>query len=56
MPTTQVGSHTVYYDEYGTGHPVLFLTGLGGTRHAWWKQIDFYLALGIILMSSTIIG
>lgn len=40
MPTTQVGSHTVYYDEYGTGHPVLFMSGLGGTRLGWWKQIE----------------
>ena len=39
MPTTQVGSHTVYYDDYGAGHPVLFLTGLGSTRLGWRKQI-----------------
>jgi 3-oxoadipate enol-lactonase len=39
MPTTRVGSHTVYYDEHGTGHPLLLLSGLGGTRLAWWKQI-----------------
>ncbi len=44
MPTTQVGSHTVYYDDLGPdlgrGHPVLFLTGLGATRQGWWKQIE----------------
>jgi 3-oxoadipate enol-lactonase len=40
MPTTQVGSQTVYYDDYDTGHPVLFLTGLGSTREGWWKQIE----------------
>jgi 3-oxoadipate enol-lactonase len=39
MPTTQVGSHTVYYDDYGAGHPVLFMTGLGSSRLGWWKQI-----------------
>jgi 3-oxoadipate enol-lactonase len=39
MPTTQVGSHTVYYDDYGAGHPVLFMSGLGSTRLGWWKQI-----------------
>lgn len=39
MPTTQVGSHTVYYDEHGAGHPLLLLSGLGGTRLGWWKQI-----------------
>ncbi len=40
MPTTQVGSHTVYYDEYGAGHPLLLLTGLGASRLGWWKQIE----------------
>ena len=39
MPTTQVGSHTVYYDEHGRGHPLLLIAGLGGTRFSWWKQI-----------------
>lgn len=42
MPTTQVGSHTVYYDDCGAGHPLLFISGLGGTRLGWWKQIDFF--------------
>jgi 3-oxoadipate enol-lactonase len=40
MPTTQVGSHTVYYDDYGAGHPVLFISGLGSTRQGWWKQLE----------------
>lgn len=40
MPTTQVGSHTVYYDDLGTGHPLLLLTGLGATRLGWWKQLE----------------
>lgn len=40
MPTTQVGSHTVYYDEHGSGHPLVLLSGLGGTRLGWWKQIE----------------
>jgi len=40
MPTTQVGSHTVFYDDYGAGHPVLFMSGLGSTRLGWWKQIE----------------
>ena len=40
MPTTQVGSHTTYYDEFGSGHPLLLLSGLGGTRLGWWKQIQ----------------
>ena len=50
MPTTQVGSHTVYYDEYGAGHPVLFLTGLGGTRLGWRKPVSYtHLTLPTIL-------
>ena len=40
MPTTQVGSHSVYYDEQGTGHPLLLLTGLGSNRLGWWKQVE----------------
>lgn len=40
MPTTQVGSHTVWYDDCGSGHPLLLLTGLGGSRLGWWKQIE----------------
>jgi 3-oxoadipate enol-lactonase len=40
MPTTRVGSHSVYYDDYGAGHPVLFMSGLAGTRLGWWKQIE----------------
>ena len=39
MPATQVGSHTAYYDEYGTGHPLILISGLGSTRLGWWKQI-----------------
>jgi 3-oxoadipate enol-lactonase len=40
MPTTQVGSHTVYYDEFGAGHPLVFISGLASTRLGWWKQIE----------------
>ena len=40
MPTTQVGTHTVYYDEAGAGHPVLLLSGLGASRLGWWKQVE----------------
>jgi 3-oxoadipate enol-lactonase len=40
MSTTQVGSHTVYYDDLGSGHPLLLLTGLGSNRLSWRMQID----------------
>jgi 3-oxoadipate enol-lactonase len=39
MPTTQVGAHTVYYDEYGKGQPLLLIPGLGNSRLGWFKQV-----------------
>lgn len=42
MNTTQVGSHTVAFDERGAGHQVLFMSGLSSSRLAWWKQIDVF--------------
>ncbi len=40
MSTTQVGTHTVFYDDLGAGHPLLFLTGLAAPRSGWWKQLE----------------
>ncbi len=40
MPSIQVGSQTVYYDEQGEGHRLLFVSGLGSTRFGWWKQVE----------------
>lgn len=40
MPTIQVGSHRVYFDEYGVGHPLLLIPGLGASRFIWWKQFE----------------
>ena len=39
MPTKQIRSHSVYYDEYGAGHPLLLIPGLGNSRFSWWKQL-----------------
>lgn len=39
MPTTQIGSQTIYYDEYGTGAPLILIPGLGGSRLGWAKQL-----------------
>ena len=39
MPITQVGSHTLYYDEHGAGRPLILISGLASTRLGWWKQI-----------------
>ncbi|MGA2939865.1 MAG: alpha/beta hydrolase [Syntrophobacteraceae bacterium] len=40
MPIIQVGLHTIYYDDYGAGHPLLLIPGLGTSRFIWWKQIE----------------
>ncbi len=40
MPITQAGSHSVYYDEYGEGRPLLLIPGLSNSRLVWWKQIE----------------
>ncbi len=39
MPIIRAGSHTVYYDEYGNGDPILLIAGLSHSRLAWWKQV-----------------
>ena len=39
MPITQVGGTLIYYEEQGSGHPVLLIPGLSHTRLAWSKQI-----------------
>jgi pimeloyl-ACP methyl ester carboxylesterase len=44
MPTTQVGSQTIYYDDLGAGHPLVLLTGGGASRLNWWKQINPFAA------------
>src|SRR5262245_29988970 len=40
MPLLHLGSHTAWYDEHGSGQPLLLIPGLGASRFAWWKQID----------------
>ena len=44
MPAAQVGSHTFFYDDLGSGLPLLLLTGLGGNRFSWWKQLVPFMA------------
>ncbi len=39
MPTTIIGSQTIYYDEYGSGDPIILIPGLGANRLSWAKQI-----------------
>ena len=38
MPTTNVGSLTIYYEEHGSGQPLLLIPGLSNSRLIWWKQ------------------
>jgi pimeloyl-ACP methyl ester carboxylesterase len=40
MPIIQAGSQDIYYDEYGTGHPLVLIPGLSNSRLTWWKQIE----------------
>lgn len=40
MPIIQIGNHQINYEEYGSGHPLLLIAGLGHSRLIWWKQIE----------------
>jgi len=40
VPTVRVGSHVVCYEDSGTGHPVLLISGMGISRSIWWKQTE----------------
>ena len=40
MPTLPIGSHTMYYEEHGSGHPLLLIPGLGASRLSWYKQVE----------------
>ena len=42
MPLTNVGSQTIYYDEHGSGHPLLLIPGFSNSRLIWWKQIGVF--------------
>jgi len=40
VPKVTVGSHRVFYEDSGAGHPVLLISGMGISRSIWWKQIE----------------
>jgi pimeloyl-ACP methyl ester carboxylesterase len=40
LPSIQLGLHTAWYDEHGSGQPLLLIPGLGASRLSWWKQIE----------------
>ncbi len=42
MPTTEVNGITLYYEDYGSGYPVVFLHGFAGTTQAWKPQVPVF--------------
>lgn len=42
MPTVKVNDIEMYYEEQGTGHPVVLVTGLGGVGASWGPQIGLF--------------
>jgi 3-oxoadipate enol-lactonase len=40
MPTVQCGEVTIYYEEAGTGDPLLFICGLGADLQIWRFQVS----------------
>ena len=40
MPHVRIGSHQTWYDEHGSGPPLLLIPGLGASRLSWSKQIE----------------
>jgi 3-oxoadipate enol-lactonase len=40
MPARQIDGHSIFYEERGSGHPLVLISGLGGTHFLWWKQIE----------------
>ena len=40
MPTQHVNGIDLFFDDVGTGDPVLLLTGLGGVGRGWGEQIE----------------
>ena len=42
MPRATVNGVSLYYDEWGAGHPLLLLMGFGDGLHAWANQIPAF--------------
>jgi len=40
VPKLRLASHTAWYEEHGSGRPLLLIPGLGASRLSWWKQIE----------------
>ena len=42
MPTAEVNGIKLYYEDYGSGYPVVFLHGFAGTTQAWKPQVPAF--------------
>src|SRR5438093_10510914 len=39
MPTAEINGIQLYYEEYGSGIPIVFAHGAGGNHVSWWQQV-----------------
>lgn len=42
MPFVTVNDVRLYYEEHGSGPPLLFLHGLGSSHRDWWRQVGTF--------------
>lgn len=56
MPIVPVGSHSVYYEEYGAGHPLVLIAGLSHSRLVYWKQIEQFSCGYRVITSDNLTG
>ncbi len=42
MPRLAIGDGEIAYEESGSGHPLLFVSGLNGTGRSWAPQVPFF--------------
>ena len=42
MPIVQVNQTNIYYEEHGTGRPLVFVHGLGLTHAMWTPQVETF--------------
>ena len=42
MPRVAVAGGEIYYEEAGAGHPLIFVSGLGGTGSYWRPQVPAF--------------
>jgi pimeloyl-ACP methyl ester carboxylesterase len=57
MPTVERDGVPIYFEEHGSGEPLLLLMGLGTDAHAWeWQVPDFAAGHRVILVDNRGIG